>query len=324
MTTSKVKDGILGFVVGDALGIYNEFKSRECLKDNLLTEMKGFGSHPVPAGSWSDDSSSILATIDSINTKQLIDYNDIANNLVLWLKEAKYTPFNYVFDVDFTTLKALTNFREYNIDATRCGLKGIEFNDNGSLMRMLPYAYYAYYKQLKDSEILDIVKNASYITHKNDICVLGCYIYVRYVICLLGGKNKEKSYNLIKSFDYSEFSVKSLKVYHRILNNDISLLKLKEIKSSAYIVDTLEASLWCLLKSKSYMQAVIAAVNLGDDTDTIGALTGSLAGIIYGYKSIPEDWVNKIINLEYILNITKEYEKTLKEKNLYKQLSLMI
>jgi ADP-ribosylglycohydrolase len=238
MLTNKVKDGIIGFVIGDAMGVPNEFKSRQHLKENLVTEMKGFGSHPVPAGSWSDDSSMLLATIDSIINKNEIDNKNIADNFVSWVKDAKYTPFNYVFDIGSTCLKAITTYKETGNNPAKCGLGKINDNSNGSLMRILPIAYYAYYKQLTDVEILKLVKDVSSITHKHEISILGCYIYVRYVICLLGGKSKEKSYNIIKKLDYSNFKEPSVMSYERILKHDISKLKLSEINSSEYIVDS--------------------------------------------------------------------------------------
>ncbi len=324
MATSKVRDGIIGFIIGDAMGVPNEFKTRECIKTNILMEMVGFGSHPVPAGSWSDASSMTLATIDSIIKEDEINYYDITDNFVLWAKDTKYTPFNYVFNISSTCLKAITNYKDNNMNPIKCGLGKLEDNDNSSLMRMLPIAYYAYYKQLTDDEILKLVKDISSITNRHEISILGCYIYVKYIMCLLGGKTKEKSYSIIKKLDYSNFKENTLKTYKRVLNDDILKLKLSEIKSSCYIVDSLEASLWCFMKSDSYAQAVIAAINLGDDTDTIGALTGALSGIMYGYKNIPDVWVNKLINLNYIFDMVDRFEKTLKSRNLYKQLSFKI
>lgn len=73
-----------------------------------------------------------------------------------------------------------------------------------------------------------------------------------------------------------------------------------QIKSSGYVVDTLEAVTWCLITTTSYKEAVLQAVNLGDDTDTIGAITGSLAGLYYGYDEIPEQWIKTLQRLEWI------------------------
>jgi ADP-ribosylglycohydrolase len=156
----------------------------------------------------------------------------------------------------------------------------------------------------------------------SELCTLGCYIYVRFVICLLGGKSKEKCYSVIQKIDYSPFNSKAVYAYNRILFNDISTYKLSDISSSFYIVDTLESILWCFMKSENYLEAVVAAINLGDDTDTIGALTGALAGIKYGYASIPKGWLDKLLKLDYITDLSNKFELVLKEKNLYKQLNL--
>ena len=97
--------------------------------------------------------------------------------------------------------------------------------------------------------------------------------------------------------------------FSRILQADISKLTEEEIKSSGYVIDTLEASLWCLLTNNSYAEAVLNAVNLGGDTDTTGAVTGGLAGIYYGYKNIPKDWVEQIARKEDIMELAIRLNK---------------
>ena len=106
----------------------------------------------------------------------------------------------------------------------------------------------------------------SSLTHGHDISKLGCYIYVRYIMLLIDGFSKEESYLKIKELDYSSYSKESLEAYERILKNDIKKYKLDDIYSSGYIVDTLEASLWVLLNTNSFKQAIIGAINLGQDT----------------------------------------------------------
>lgn len=320
MATCNVKSGIFGYIVGNSLGVFNEYKTREYLKENMLVDMKGFGSYPVPVGTWTEASSTVLATIASIINFKGINTTDIVKELLLWLKQAKYTPFNQVLDVDETTLYALNNYGDNNIKANSVTK---EVN-NSALMRILPVAYYVYYKQLKNEEIIKYIKEVCSITHKNELNILGCYIYTKYIAFLLSGKDKIKSYNLLKKVDYSMFSKKSRNSYKRILENNIFNYKLKDINSTDNIVDSLEATMWCFLKANTYEEIVIAAVNLGDDTERIGALAGSLAGIYYGYKNIPTRWLEKIIRFEYINNLINEYNKVLKEKNLYKQLVLDI
>ena len=308
---SKIFDGVMGFIVGDAMGVPTEFCMREKLMQNPIKEMIGYGSHPVPAGSWSDDTSMTLALIDSITDEKGIDYDAIMKNFVSWVNEAKYTPGDEVFDIGRTCLRAIRKYHEGE-KPTECGLKGMESNGNGSLMRILPLVYYIYYKNIKDEkEIVRLVNDISSLTHGHEISKLGCYIYVRYTLLLLEGMDKFDAYEKIKELDYSMYSSESVEVYNRILKDKIYNYSLDEIKSSGYVVDTLEASLWVLLNTDSYKKAIIGAINLGNDTDTIGAICGSMAGIVYSLYNIPEEWLNGLIRKDYIYSLLNQFERFL-------------
>ena len=309
---SKVRDGVIGHAIGDAMGVPLEFCIREKLLEHPVTNMRGYGSHPVPEGTWSDDTSMEIATMDSIINKKKLDYRDIMMNFYYWLKEAKYTPHGEVFDAGRTCIQSIINFSKgYDLD--NCGQKDISSNGNGSLMRILPIAYYCYYKKLKEDEIYEVVKKTSSLTHAHEISVLGCYIYINYVIFLLNSKDKFSAYNMVKLVDYSKFSKESLDVYSRILKDDIKRFNITEIKSSGYVVDTLEAAMWVLLNAKDYRETIIGAINLGQDTDTIGAIAGSMAGIVYGYDSIPEKWVEKLVKKDYLEDLCDKFENVFKE-----------
>lgn len=308
---SKIKDGVIGHAIGDAMGVPVEFCIREKLLAHLVTKMIGYGSHDVPAGTWSDDTSMEIATMDSmINQGGKINCEDIMMNFYYWLKDAKYTPYGEVFDAGRTCIKSIINFSK-GYDISECGQKDEYSNGNGSLMRILPIAYYCYYNKLKEEEIFEVVKDVSSLTHAHEISVLGCYIYVNYIIKLLEGKDKFESYNLIKLIDYSMFTEESLEVYKRILKEDIEKYSIDEIKSSGYVVDTLEASFWILLNASNFKEAIIGAINLGNDTDTIAAITGSMAGILYGYNSIPQEWLDKLAKRDYIEDLCDKLEKVL-------------
>lgn len=308
---SKIKDGVIGHAIGDAMGVPVEFCIREKLLAHPVTKMIGYGSHDVPAGTWSDDTSMEIATMDSmINQGGKINCEDIMMNFYYWLKEAKYTPYGEVFDAGRTCIKSIINFSK-GYDISECGQKDEYSNGNGSLMRILPIAYYCYYNKLKEEEIFEVVKDVSSLTHAHEISVLGCYIYVNYIIKLLEGKDKFESYNLIKLIDYSMFTEESLEVYKRILKEDIEKYSIDEIKSSGYVVDTLEASFWILLNASNFKEAIIGAINLGNDTDTIAAITGSMAGILYGYNSIPQEWLDKLAKRDYIEDLCDKLEKVL-------------
>ena len=305
---SKIKDGIIGHAIGDAMGVPVEFCIREKLLINPVTDMIGYGSHQVPEGFWSDDTSMEIALIDSYITKGKFDYDDIMTKFNNWVNYGEYTPSGEVFDIGRTCLKAIRNYNHGNIKATDCGLTGFNSNGNGSLMRILPVAYYCFYNKLKQNDIYNIVKDISSLTHRHEISILGCDIYINYVLFLLNGKDKYSAYNMVKLIDYSMFSDESLDLYSRILKDDISKLTVNDIKSSGYVIDTLEASLWVLLKSKNYKESIIGAINLGNDTDTIGAITGSMSGIVYGYDEIPEKWLNKLAKRDYLEKLCNDFE----------------
>lgn len=302
-------DGLMGFVVGDAMGVPLEFKKREELLAKPVTKMTGFGTHNVEEGTWSDDTSMLLATIDSINTKGTIDYMDIALKFTAFKNHAHYTPNNEVFDIENVCARAIDKFDEERANPTQCGLTDINSNGNGSLMRILPIAYYAIERKLQDYEIIELVKDLSSITHGHEISIMGCYIYVRFIMFLLNGKDKLSAYSMTKCVDYSMFSEETIEVYKRILNDDISKLKLNDIKSSGYVVDTLEAVIWVVLNTDSFKASIIGAINLGEDTDTIGALVGAASGIIYGYDYIPEEWINELARKDYLLDIFEEFSE---------------
>lgn len=308
---SKILDCIIGHAVGDAMGVPTEFKSRDLLLSNPVTEMTGFGSHPVPKGTWSDDTSMSIATIDAIiNNKGEINLKDIMMNFYYWLKEEKFTPFGEVFDAGSTCIKAVVEYSKH-LDEYSCGLKDVYSNGNGSLMRIYPISLYAFYKGLLEEEVIKLINETSALTHAHEISKLGCYIYTRYMMYLLSGDSKEESYKKIRMIDYSMYDESAVKAYSRILDNNIINLKIDDIKSSGYIVDTLEASLWILLNSKDYREAIIASTNIGNDTDTIGAVTGSMAGIFYGIDNIPSNWINDLVKKDYLYDLADKFEKCL-------------
>lgn len=310
---SHVKDSLYGFVIGDAIGVPIEFVSREKLLKRPVTDMLEYGSHNVQKGVWSDDTSMTLATMDSIIITKGINYYNMANCFCDWLNYAKYTATGIVFDVGITTKKALLKFYLDKKDATMCGGVSEQENGNGSLMRMLPIALYCYYKKLEEDEIYEITKNTSSITHAHEISILGCYIYVYYILFILNGNDKQTSYKLLQKINYYKyFNVDIIDKYKRILKEDIWNLELEAIKSTGYVVDTLEAVIWVILNTDNFNEAIIGAINLGDDTDTIGAITGSIAGFLYGYNSISKKWLKDLQNTEYLDKIINNFEEVLK------------
>jgi len=305
---SKFIDSIIGHAVGDAMGVPTEFCIREYLLKNPVKEMIGSDKTGQPAGSWSDDTSMEIATIDSFIQNKEFNYDDIMHKWEEWINEAKYTANNDTFDVGRTCLRAIRN-HSLGTEPLKCGIDGEQSNGNGSLMRILPVALYSYYRKLDVNEIIKLTNELSSLTHKHDISKLGCYIYVRYIMFLLDGKNKNEAYELIKTLDYSTYDEYAISKYERILKNDIASYTIDNILSTGYVVDTLECALWILLNANSYKETIIATTNIGNDTDTIGAIAGSMAGIIYGYDSIPTSWIDKLMRKDYLIGLASDFEK---------------
>jgi ADP-ribosylglycohydrolase len=301
--SSKILDAFFGFAVGDALGVPVEFMSRENLKMNPVLEMKEFGTHYQPMGTWSDDSSLAFCLAESLCKGY--NLNDIAQNFVNWYDKALWTPHGRVFDIGIATSHAIRRLKN-NASPLHSGGFDESDNGNGSLMRILPLIFYL--KDLDISQRFQTVKEVSGITHAHIRSVIACFIYTEYALLLLQGKDKTQSFkelqkNIIDFLKENNIHSNEIKKFHRLLEIPIdnhSLIPIyqypeNQIHSSGYVLHTLEASFWCFLTTNNYVEAVLKAVNLGEDTDTTACVTGGLAGLYYGSQQIPQKWLNVLV-----------------------------
>ena len=304
------KDGIYGLIVGDALGVPVEFTSREERKTDPVLGMREYGTHHQPRGTWSDDSSMTLATVDSIRINSGIDYKDLMERFVAWWRYGEYTPFKAVFDMGIATANALTRYEEGEAPVNSGGDTEWD-NGNGSLMRILPVCLYLCNRQkttgTSEAESIDAIHSASALTHAHLRSQIACGIYyfmVKAVIEKEGDLQTRLQIGMDNACKYYRRDRKNdseLDKYSRLVNlEELKNTAENQIKSSGYVVDTFEAAVWCLITTDSYAEAVLKAVNLGDDTDTVGAVTGGLAGLFYGYDAIPEEWTDSIQGKEWI------------------------
>ena len=310
----NVSGGILGLAVGDAMGVPVEFISRQEIAKNPVVSMREYGTHDQPMGTWSDDTSLTLALMDSIVEKNGIDYKDIMDRFSSWIMHNDYTASGVAFDVGNATGRAIMNYGR-GMKPLECGGVSEYENGNGSLMRILPLAYYL--KMQDNTSIsyrMKVVHNVSALTHRHPISLIGCGIYIHIAMELLEGRlplYEAVELGIKTALEYYEGSMRNeLCAYSRI--NDLSKFKTlpeRDIRSSGYVVHTLEAALWCLLNTNSYAECILKAVNLGDDTDTVGAGAGGLAGIHYGLGKIPKDWLDVIVKRDYIESLCGRLEK---------------
>lgn len=317
-----VRDGMMGLAVGDALGVPVEFRSRRELKENPVVDMREYGTHSQPRGTWSDDSSMTFALMDSLCAG--IDYCDMMERFVSWVLEGRYTATGKCFDIGRTTAKALGRYKNDHREPLECGGDTQYENGNGSLMRILPIVLYAAGEESEEKK-MELVHNVSRLTHAHRRSLMGCGIYAQVVWEMLREKGQGELFRSIQNgmdaaFGYysqkREFQ-ETAKLYEKVRSIEaLSRLEEKEISGSGYVIHTLEAALWCLATTHSYKECVLRAVNLGEDTDTVGAVAGSLAGLWYGMERIPREWLEATARRDWILERCGAFENTLKRRGI--------
>ena len=315
MKEAKLKDqilgGILGLAVADALGVPVEFNDRETLRRNPVTDMKGYGTYNQPPGTWSDDTSLTLCLMDSLTHG--LDYADIMQRFMSWKDKGKYTAHDEVFDIGIATRQALQRFSK-GTAPLECGRTSEQDNGNGSLMRILPLAFHlhTFGGNYTLDEAFGIIHNVSALTHAHKRSQIACGIYLIVADCLLVESDLKKAvgFNLEKAKSCYQ-NESELKHFNRIFKPDFAKLPEDEIKSTGYVVDTLEAALWCLLNTDNYKDCVLKAVNLGGDTDTVAAVAGGLAGMFYGVDAIPKEWLYQLVRREYIEELCEDFYQSL-------------
>lgn len=308
--TNKIQDKILGglwgAIIGDALGVPVEFVRRENVRKNPITGMRGYGTFNLPPGSWSDDSSLLLCTIESLIDG--FDTDKMSKLFIRWLNEGYWTPHGETFDVGNSTMSSIRRMMK-GVQPEQAGGRAEYDNGNGSLMRILPVGIF--FANHPTEERLDAVHRASSLTHRHPRTLMACGFYCLMVNSLLKGSSPEEAYKYAieqARLRYGKLPyAEELSHFQRISSGLIGSVPETAIKSGGYVIHTLEASIWCLLATSSFQEAVLKAVNLGEDTDTTGCVTGGLAGLHYGLKGIPKEWLNAIVRKEDIGKLLKQF-----------------
>lgn len=313
------KDSLIGFAVGDALGVPVEFLTRDEVRRLYLTDMIGCDwflpfksqwSEIIPSGAWSDDTSMLIAGMDSIvENNGIVDYDDIMQNFLNWWEHNQYCSIDMAFGLGGCVSESLERYKS-GCSALECGGTGIYDNGNGSLMRILPFSLYAIKTGMPEKETADFIGKASSVTHAHDISKMSCFIYTEFMRTIIHSGDKMLAFENILKIDYSKyFSENAVYAHRKILNPDFVNIKDTEIaEENGYVIATLESVLYSILNTYNYESAVLTAVNMGYDTDTVGGITGSLAGILYGCENIPERWLEVLRKKSELEELAEKFE----------------
>lgn len=308
MKFNPLKIILLSTATADALGVPVEFITREKLKQNPVTDMRAFGTYKQPMGTWSDDTSLMLCLVESI--VEGLDLQKLAQKFVAWKNDNYWTARGWVFDIGIGTRVAIERLENGTPPELAGGFNESD-NGNGSLMRILPLVLHI--KDLDIDQRYEWTKKVSSLTHAHARSIMACFYYLEFAKKVLEGKDKFQVYSELQTEISNYFKKRGInpleiQKFSRLLNDDISTFEEKDINSKGYVIDTIEASIWCILTTSNYKEAVLKAVNLGEDSDTTATVTGGLAGLIDGLESIPKEWLDVVARREDIINLSEKWQ----------------
>ncbi len=294
----RVIGSFMGMAVGDALGTTLEFRKRDTY--DHLTDIVGGGPFKLKAGQWTDDTSMALCIADSLLEKQGFDPQDIMIKFVAWWQNGYNSVTGYCFDIGTGTRKSLQRFIDTQDPFSGKHIGGV---GNGTIMRLAPVVLFAHDDYNK---MIELAEQQSWTTHGQ--LAVDCAKAMAHVMWhFYQGKDTFPPLKL-SSKEVQDILASRGEYDWRNKSRD-------QIFSSGYCLHSLEAALWCIHNTNSFKEAVLLAANLGDDADTVAAITGQLAGALYGLKGIPESWIEKIDWKEKLLEIAEAlYQQGLKSK----------
>jgi ADP-ribosyl-[dinitrogen reductase] hydrolase len=294
---SRFQGSILGMATGDAMGAAFEFKSRGQIPE-IIEDMAGGGCFGWGRGQWTDDTAMAVCLGASLLHCRGFNFKDQIERYCLWYKDrfdlaqqlglkkdADMSEKDYIIrcgDIGNTTRKALDNYL-LNGDP-KAGSRDPMDSGNGSIMRLAPVPL-MYWKNIDLA--VKLGGDSSITTHGSAECIDACRLLSAVIVKALNGSSKKEVLAIDPTIVISPKIVMIAKGKYQLKTMD-------QIKGSGYVTESLEAALWCFYTANTFEEAIIAAIRLGDDTDTTAAITGQIAGAFYGVESIPQKWLDKL------------------------------
>ncbi len=282
-TADSIRDrahgALLGLAVGDAVGTTLEFRPRDA--QDRLEDMVGGGPFNLSAGEWTDDTTMALALADSLAEHEPLDCRDLMDRFIRWWKEGEYSCTGSCFDIGNTTSASLARYQRTGDPLA--GSADTHSAGNGSLMRLSPVAL----RYWDDRSQLDFcAAEQSRTTHAAADAVDACRAFSALLADAIAGSTRA---DILSPRDFD-----GAPAIARIVGGSWRGRGRDTISSSGYVANTMEAALWSVARTSDFRSAVLLAANLADDADTVAAVTGQLAGALYGLSGIPDNWLARV------------------------------
>lgn len=281
---------LLGLAVGDAVGTTVEFSSRGSFTP--VTDMTGGGPFRLKPGEWTDDTSMALCLAESLVECGGFNPRDQMERYCRWWRDGHLSSNGRCFDIGITVSGALRRFEttgEPFAGSTTPNTAG-----NGSIMRLAPVPMFASGSR---ADAIHLSRESSRTTHGADECLDACHVLGALLHQLINGASKEEALNGLRSEVIGSPSIRAI-IDGSYLERDEA-----DVRATGYVVHTLEAALWSFARTTNFRDAVLMAVNLGDDADTTGAVCGQIAGAFYGEDGIPSRWLELLVQRELIKDL---------------------
>ncbi|CAF0908170.1 unnamed protein product [Adineta ricciae] len=325
-TLSRIQGSLLGLAVGDALGAAVEFRSYSYMKSNRVTDIQGGGTWGLEAGKWTDDTSMALCLAASFIVKDGFDAYDQLVRYKWWYRRGYMSSTGNCFDIGQATRDAITTFEKRQrqcaknlgispsdgsidrLDQTQLSEIKLDVNcgdpkaaGNGPLMRLAPVPLFYHCSEV---DAIQKAGSSATLTHGDKRASDACRFYSALIWKAIHGHSKDELLDP-KSYQ-NKFSPPLDADVMRIVKGSYKEKKGYEdgIRGTGFILNSLEAALWAFYNDEcSFEKGALAAVNLGDDTDTTAAIYGQLAGAAYGIDKIPERWREQIFERKFIVTL---------------------
>ncbi len=295
----RARGALVGLAVGDAIGVPLEFTEKDSC--GPVEGMIGGGPFRLNPGEWTDDTSMALALAGSLLEMDGLDERDLMDRFCDWRDHGEYSHNGHCFDVGNTVSAALARYRRSG-DAVAGSTDPLTAG-NGSLMRLAPVSIrYA----LNPDACIEIARRQSATTHGALEAVEACAAYSLLISEGITGKSRDAI--LSPRTGWAPESVA------RTMRMETIGWTRESVRGSGYVIHSLEASLWAIGNANSYAEAVLLAANLGEDSDTTAAITGQLAGAIWGLSGIPAEWLAVLAWRDHMIALAdKLHDKSLQE-----------